>query len=124
MILGIGTDIVSVSRMQRAWHRWGDRLSRRILSLQERKTADVITPALLAKRFAAKEAVLKALGAGLRAGISLQEITVGHNAAGAPIIEVTGAAQRRCQQRGATAIHITIADENHYAVAFAVIETR
>lgn len=86
MILGIGTDIVAIHRMADLWQRHGERALGKILSPPEQ--ADCLLSAdparLLAKRFAAKEALGKALGTGIRAPVLLPEITVAHNALGKP----------------------------------------
>ena len=74
------------------------------------------------KRFAAKEAVAKALGTGMRAGVHFRQITVARKKSGAPSIELSGAARERAAELGADAIHVSISDEADYAVAFAVME--
>ncbi len=88
MIFGIGTDIVSVSRIESALTRHGEAFARRILA--EEEFADYATQAhparFLAKRFAAKEALAKASGQGLRHPVTLHNIAVGHDALGKPAL--------------------------------------
>lgn len=84
MILGIGTDLVQVARMQGMWERHGRRLAERILHPVERSDLPPEHPAgFLARRFAAKEALAKALGCGVGADMGLAEAGVTHDARGA-----------------------------------------
>jgi holo-[acyl-carrier protein] synthase len=76
----------------------------------------------MAKRFAAKEAFGKALGTGIAQGVTLPQIAVRHDAAGRPILELTGAAAEHCARRGIVAWHISLADEHEHAVAMVVLE--
>jgi len=122
MILGLGNDIVSIERIQKVYARWGDRFVTRLLSPAERQVLPKVTVAILAKRFAAKEAFFKALGFGLSAGLSFQDVSVVHNARGAPSIVVTGETQRQCALKTVTHMHVTISDEKHYAIACVVLE--
>lgn len=121
MILGIGTDIVDIMRMKAMHARWRYKLEARLLSALERETA-VITPALLAKRFAAKEALLKALGWGLRGGLSFQDISVVHDVRGAPNFQLSGVTQALTQEKGVLQMHLSITDEKHYTIAFVILE--
>ncbi|WP_407275393.1 holo-ACP synthase [Halothiobacillus sp. DCM-1] len=127
MIVGLGTDLVEIARIERAWRRHGDRLLDRLLGDDERAALpDSHTPgfpAWLAKRFAAKEAAAKALGTGFRAGITLADIQTVHTPLGAPQLKFTGAALRRAQAMGVTAAHVSVSDERHYALAFVVLES-
>ena len=79
--------------------------------------------AYLAKRFAAKEAFVKALGLGLRQGMQWGDIQVLNDALGKPSLKLSGEAQRRFTASGATAAHITLSDEADYAVAFVILES-
>lgn len=124
MILGIGTDIVAIQRMADLWQRHGERALGKILSPPEQ--ADCLASAdparLLAKRFAAKEALGKALGTGIRAPVLLPEITVTHNALGKP--EFTFSAELTAFLAQKKIIpHLSLSDERDYAVAFVVLET-
>ena len=86
MIFGIGTDIVSIPRMQTLLDKQGDKIAKRILSETELVSfKKAVKPAaFLAKRFAAKEATAKALGTGFRDGLSLSHISVQNNQLGRP----------------------------------------
>lgn len=126
MILGIGTDLVEIERLERAYVRHRERLLARILS--EREQADMPPceslrfAAWLAKRFAAKEAAVKALGTGFRDGITLHDIETHHTPQGAPVLHFSGAALRQFQHLGGQVAHLTVSDERQHALAFVVIE--
>jgi holo-[acyl-carrier protein] synthase len=125
MIFGIGTDIVRVDRMKRNIHRFGDRFARRILSSQEFEDyRHAGQPAhFLAKRFAAKEATVKAMGTGFANGITLRQISVDHDAAGKPELVMSGDAKSFLESNGITQLHISLADEQDHAVAFVTLST-
>ena len=76
----------------------------------------------LAKRFAAKEAVAKALGTGMRAGVHFVQINVSSKRSGAPVVELSGAAKSRADNLGVERVHISISDEREHAIAFVVLE--
>ncbi len=123
MIFGIGTDIVSVSRMESAIERHGERFAGRILSateldeyLQSGKPAH-----FLAKRFAAKEAAAKALGTGFRDGLAMSDIVVTHDDAGKPQLQFTGYAAQFCRERGVGEGFLSISDEKEHAIAFVTL---
>ena len=124
MIYGIGTDIVEVGRIESGLQRHGRRFAARILTADELQAFDAASrPAsFLAKRFAAKEALVKALGTGFRHGISLMHISVGRDPLGKPILEFDGEAATRITEAGITSTHLSLADEREYAVAFVVLE--
>jgi holo-[acyl-carrier protein] synthase len=92
MIFGIGTDIVQISRIQNSLDRYGERFARRILGGEELVDFQrTLHPArFLARRFAAKEAVVKAYGTGFTQGITFQDIVVSHDAAGKPLLVLSG----------------------------------
>jgi len=127
VIIGIGTDIVTVARIAAAFECRGDALAERLLHPDElaywqQKNKPV---AWLAKRFAAKEALLKALGTGLAQGISWQDMAVLPNELGRPTVTWFAQAEQYLQQLtgGAAArTHLSLSDEEDYVVAFAVIE--
>jgi len=123
MIYGIGTDIVRVSRMQKNIDEYGDKFSRRILTDAELKDySQAVRPAhFLAKRFAAKEAVAKAMGIGFSQGMSLCDIGVGHDEHGKPVLEYYSRAKELVGQMGIGAGYISIADEDDHAVAFVTL---
>lgn len=125
MILGIGTDILRIQRMQAAHARRGEALARRLLHERElhqwqEKGCQV---RWLAKRFAAKEALLKALGTGLRRGIRWRDLAIANDAMGCPEVHLEGAAERRMREMGGGSAHVSISDEDHYVVAFALIQS-
>ena len=123
MIYGIGTDIVRVSRMQNNLDKYGQKFVNRILN--EKEISD-FTRALkkahfLAKRFAAKEAVVKAMGTGFRNGISLDQIIVTHTEHGRPDLEYLDRALKIKEELGIGESHISLSDEDDYAIAFVTL---
>lgn len=123
MIFGIGTDIVRVARMQQSLDKHGERFARRILTEHEligyRQAGKPAN--YLAKRFAAKEATAKAMGTGFRNGLSLKHINVGHDEKGKPLLEFNGKAAEFMNAEGILETHISLADEQEYAVAFVTL---
>ena len=107
-IYGIGTDIVNVGRMAANLQRFGERFARRILTDNEQRDFAMTKQKahFLAKRFAAKEAVAKALGLGVSQGLSLRHIGVGHDQYGKPRLEYGG--QSICQIRQAPGIGVGV----------------
>jgi len=126
VIVGVGTDIVSVARMQRNLRRHGERFARRVLTPAELEAfSRTARPAhFLAKRFAAKEAVVKALGTGFRDGLRPCHVGVTHDELGRPLIEYRGPAVRLRERLAVGEGHISIADERDYAVAFVTLLSR
>lgn len=124
MIHGIGTDLVTVSRVARVADRFGERFARRILHDNEmdRWRGHVDPARFLAKRFAVKEAAVKALGTGERSGVLLRDFHVSHDALGKPLLGVTGVAAERCREHGIGALHVSISDEGDLVNAFVVLE--
>jgi holo-[acyl-carrier protein] synthase len=124
MIFGIGADLVRVDRVAQALARHGERFAHRILTASECSELETVSDsvAFLAKRFAAKEAAAKALGTGLAHGLTLRDIGVGHDLRGKPIIVLTDAGKRIWAERGAGEAHISLTDDQGYALAFVVIE--
>lgn len=123
-ILGVGVDIVSINRIERIYRTYGDAFLKRILSEREHDEFEKVRvrnrPAWLAKHFAAKEAVAKALGTGFSSGVSLRRIAIAHEPSGKPRAMLTGPAGERLIGNHAE-IHVSIADEQEYAIAYAVI---
>ena len=122
MIVGIGTDLIQVGRIRKALSRLGDRFARRILTPEELSIflKHYDQAAFLAKRFAAKEALSKALNTGIGA-ISWQNVQVYNTSAGAPEIRLHGHAQELFIQRGGQNIFLSLSDERDYALAFVVL---
>jgi holo-[acyl-carrier protein] synthase len=125
MIYGIGTDVVEVARIQASIEQFGDTFPKRVLAESEFASylASQIKPRFLAKRFAAKEAFAKALGTGLRAPATFQNIAVSHDDLGKPILILAAELQALLQSRNITQTHISISDERNLAAAFVVLET-
>lgn len=123
MALAIGTDIVEIKRIAAVLGRQGNKFVQRILCDTEQAEYQRLkqSVAFLAKRYAAKEAVAKALGTGIGNGVSFQDIAVVNNDRGAPAIELCGGAAEILQSLGGTKVLISIADEQNYAVAYVVI---
>lgn len=125
MIFGVGTDIVIIARMTSMWDRHGERVLARILAPDEladfRRATD--PGRFLAKRFAAKEALGKALGTGLRAPVSLSAIAVAHDSHGKPYFRLAPDLAAYLAERRLTA-HLSISDERDCALAFTVVEQR
>jgi holo-[acyl-carrier protein] synthase len=123
VILGIGTDLVRVERLRPMLERHGSRLLERLLHPEERAELPTTRPeGFVARRFAAKEALAKALGCGVGRDMALKEARVTHDAAGRPGFALSGAAARTAARLGVTRIHLSISDEHDYAQAFVVLE--
>jgi holo-[acyl-carrier protein] synthase len=124
MILGIGTDIVTVSRIEAAIARHGAAFAERILSAQELPayTAHSFPARFLSKRFAAKEALAKATGNGLRHPVSLRRITVNNNELGKPEFLFDTELSAYLKKLGITRHHLSLSDEREVAVAFVILE--
>lgn len=123
MIFGIGTDIVAVARMEAIWQRHGERVLRKLLAPEEREAcrASAMPAHFLAKRFAAKEALGKALGIGVRSPFVLPNVAVTHDALGKPAFAFTVAPSAWLASHGLR-VHLSLADETDYAVAFVILE--
>lgn len=124
MIFGIGTDIVEVARIKASIEEFGDAFANKILAESELASyqASHIKPRFLAKRFAAKEAFSKALGTGLRAPATLQNIAVSHDNLGKPVLILSPELQDFLQTKNIKHTHISISDEKNLAAAFVVLE--
>lgn len=124
MIYGIGTDIVAVSRIEDSLSRFGEAFAQRVLTEREWLAFEQsqTKARFLAKRFAAKEAFAKALGTGIRAPATLQNIGVTHDDLGKPVLDLSPDLQSALDNRGIRATHLSISDEKALAVAFVVLE--
>jgi holo-[acyl-carrier protein] synthase len=124
MIYGIGTDIVAYARIASLHERYGERFAQRILS--ENEMAEFVTHAqparLLMKRFAAKEALAKATGMGLRHPVSMSQMTVVHDQQGKPGFVFAAELTAYFKQLGISRHHLSISDEREVAVAFVILE--
>jgi holo-[acyl-carrier protein] synthase len=127
VILGIGSDLVDIARIDRVITRHGERFLARVFTDVERARAErkANAGATYAKRFAAKEACAKALGTGLRAGVFWRDMGVVNLSSGRPTMRLTGGALKRLQtitpQGFEPRIDLTITDEGPLAQAFVVI---
>lgn len=130
MILGVGTDLANIDRIAGTLERFGDRFRNRVFTEIEQAKAERRrdTVGTYAKRWAAKEACSKALGTGLRMGISWKDMAVSNLRTGQPVMHVTGWAAERLKEmtpEGHEAIiHVTLTDDHPWAQAFVVIEAR
>ncbi|SEB78007.1 holo-[acyl-carrier protein] synthase [Rhizobiales bacterium GAS188] len=130
MILGIGSDLTDIRRIEATLARFGDRFLERCFTDLERKKAlsRHIPGPTLARRFAAKEACAKALGTGLRRGVFWRDMGVVNLRSGQPTLQLTGGAALRLAAMTpdgmAAFIHLSMTDDPPYAQAFVVIEAR
>ena len=130
MILGIGTDLANIDRIAKTLERFGDRFRQRVFTPVEQRKAERRrdTAGTYAKRWAAKEACSKALGTGLRMGISWKDMSVSNLRTGQPVMHLTGWAAERLAQmtpEGHEAVvHVSLTDDHPWAQAFVVIEAR
>ena len=124
-ILGLGTDIVEIERIEKVLARTGDGFAERVLSASELEQyfGLKLRARFVAKRFAVKEAASKALGTGIACGVSFQDFTVTNDARGKPWVAFSGQALRLMTAMGGQHVHLTIADERRYAVATVIIES-
>lgn len=124
MILGIGTDVVRIDRLERAMQRFGQRFLDRLFTPEEqtRCSSHVRPAACFAKRFAAKEALVKALGTGFRDGLWFTDITVENDAAGRPALRLSGPVAQALAAHGEVRTHLSLSDELDLAMAFVVLE--
>ena len=128
MIVGIGSDLSDIRRIQKSLDRFGERFTHRVFTEIERtrseRKADVA--ASYAKRFAAKEACAKALGTGMRRGVFWRDMGVVNMRSGQPTMALTGGAAERLAKitpAGHRAvIHLSLTDDHPYAQAFVIIE--
>ncbi|MDP1654160.1 MAG: holo-ACP synthase [Rhodocyclaceae bacterium] len=125
MIFGVGTDLVAIGRMREFWQRHGERALEKLLAPAERAACrESSDPGrFLAKRFAAKEALGKALGTGIRAPVLLPAIAVTHDDLGKPLLEFSCDLAAWIAERGLNC-HLSLSDEAEHALAFVVAERR
>ena len=130
MILGVGTDLANIERIAATLEKFGDRFRNRVFTDVEQRKAErrADVAGTYAKRWAAKEACSKALGTGLRMGISWKDMAVTNLPTGQPVMHLTGWAAERLSHmtpEGYEAIvHVTLTDDHPWAQAFVVIEAR
>ena len=125
LIKGIGVDIVQIARFEKLNDRTLKRFSQRVLNEAEAHQYQAFghhkKVCWLAKRFAAKESVLKALGTGLAQGIRFHDIIISNDSIGKPEVRLVNQALLRLSQLEATQVNLSISDEKEYAVAFSII---
>lgn len=131
MILGIGTDLANIERIQRVLDRYGDRFRNRVFTEREQRKAlsrPRAEAATYAKRWAAKEACSKALGTGLRMGIAWKDMAVSNLPSGQPVMHLTGWAADRLAAMTPpgheAVVHVSLTDDHPWAQAYVVIEAR
>lgn len=122
-IVAIGTDLLDVERIEQAYARHGERFVKRILTAEEMELFKRRSQPLnfLAKQFAAKEALVKALGTGIAQGVSFQHLCVLRDELGAPTVQLSGVALLRMQQLQATRALLSLSDETGWVQAFALL---
>ena len=130
MILGVGTDLANIDRIAATLARFGDRFRNRVFTPTEQHKAErrKDVAGTYAKRWAAKEACSKALGTGLRMGISWKDMAVSNLPTGQPVMELSGWAKERLDAitppGHSAVVHVTLTDDHPWAQAFVVIEAR
>ena len=130
MILGIGTDLANIDRIQGVLSRHGDRFRNRVFTEMEQAKASrrKDEAGTYAKRWAAKEACSKALGTGLRMGIAWRDMSVTNLSSGQPVMQVTGWAKNRLDEMTPSdheaVVHVSLTDDHPWAQAYVVIEAR
>lgn len=131
MIVGIGSDLCSIERIQKSLDRFGERFVTRVFTETERAKAERRTltrAATYAKRFAAKEAFSKAVGTGFRRGVFMKDIGVVNAPSGAPTLALSGGARARLDALTppghAIDVHLTLTDDHPWAQAFVILYAR
>jgi len=129
MIIGIGSDLCNIERIQNSLDRFGERFTNRVFTEIERGKAErrpFTRAGTYAKRFAAKEAFSKAVGTGFKQGVFMRDIGVVNKASGEPTLALTGGAKERLDaitpHGHAARIHLTMTDDHPFAMAVVVIE--
>jgi holo-[acyl-carrier protein] synthase len=124
VIIGVGTDLIEISRVQRALDRWGERFARKVLVDHEleRFTRHRKPAHYLAKRFAAKEAFSKAMGTGIHHPVNWQNIGVTNLPSGRPVLCFSPPLAALLELRGVVGVHISLTDERDMAAATVILE--
>lgn len=124
-IIGIGTDVVKISRIKRIFKKYPEGFAERVLHKNELKVlkSHQSPKTYLARRFSAKEAVAKALGTGIANGVSFKEIEISNNDNGQPILTLHGTTLTIAKNLGIENAYISLSDEDKYAVAMVVLES-
>ncbi|MFH0257369.1 holo-ACP synthase [Vibrio rumoiensis] len=124
-IVGLGTDIADIERIEKSLQRSGQAFAERILHPTELAIFHGLKQQgrYLAKRFAAKEAASKALGTGIACGVSFQHFEIENDALGKPLLKLHGKAKEIAETQGVKQIHLSISDEKRYAMATVILES-
>ncbi len=124
MIYGVGTDIVSIKRIEDSLFRFGDRFLHRVLNEAEvAEYAKSAQPArFLAKRFAVKEAFSKAWGTGIGIDVGWHDVAVGHDSRGKPLLNASAILGAKLAAQNISSMHVSISDESEHAIAFVILE--
>ena len=129
-IIGLGSDLCNIDRIQNSLDRFGDRFLKRVFTETEQAKAQkrpFTRAGTLAKRFAAKEAFSKAVGTGFKRGVFMKDIGVINKASGEPTLKLTGGAKERLDAMTppghAARIHLTMTDDHPFALAVVIIES-
>jgi len=124
VILGTGTDLIDIRRIERALARFGHRFAQRVLVDDEyqRFCAHAKPAHYLAKRFAAKEAFSKAMGTGIHFPVNWHNVSVANERSGRPYLKFSEALAALLEQRGVSRAHLSLSDEVEMACAFVVLE--
>jgi len=124
MIVGTGVDIAEVARIRTAVERFGERFLKRVFTQEEIRycTSKINTDERLAARFAAKEAAMKAIGTGLRRGVTWQDVEVVRQLGGRPGLRLTGKAQEFAAALGCTRIHLSLSHTEDLSIAHVILE--
>jgi len=124
LVYGTGIDIVEIQRIAEVWQRRGQRFLDRVYTPYEQSRCLQGAPGVqlerLAAHFAAKEAVMKALGTGLRQGVRWRDIEIRHHPSGQPYVSLTGPTRELARSRGIGTIHVSLSHGRMYAVASAI----
>lgn len=125
MIVGIGTDLLDIERVEQLYARFKDALARKILAEAEWPlyVQSQAKGRFLAKRFAMKEALAKALGTGMREGVRFRDFQITHSALGKPECIFLGKADQLAKQNAIKRIHLSMSDEQSQVLAFAILES-
>ena len=129
MIVGLGSDLCNIERIQNSLDRFGERFENRVFTDVERAKANrrpFTKAGTLAKRFAAKEAFSKAVGTGFKRGVFMKDIGVVNSPGGAPTLQLSGGALARLESLAPPGhrpvVHLTLTDDHPWAQAFVIIE--
>jgi holo-[acyl-carrier protein] synthase len=124
VIFGLGTDVVEIGRIEKALQRWGTRFAGKILVEPElrRFAAHRLPASYLAKRFAAKEAFVKALGTGIRSPASWHGVWVVNLPSGKPELQFSAPLKNLLDKQGVVRAHVSLSDEKGVAFATVILE--